>query len=222
MTLEVVKKHPYVIAVSVFVVGLFVILAMRKKTDGSGTALASTDAAVLNAQTAQQIAAQQYGSQLDMAQLSAQVAMSQTDAQLKAVEAQVSGAEQIVATQKQGDVTIAQINADASTEQTRIKSETIKSVSANETNTALAIAQLSADAQARQDAYHEQIASQVVNLAGRDKGRSSTGWAQIISALEGRGPEAIAANQPSSVASSPGAILGGVAKVGSLFSSLFG
>jgi hypothetical protein len=220
-SLEIVKKHP-VATGAIVLVGAALLYFMLKRSSSGGTqagGLQGNDAQLQAIQSAENLTNAQYGSQVEIAQIQGQVASAQTAAQLAAVQAEAQSAENIVTTQTQGATDIATINANATTEQINSTNNARVSIAHDYFNTALEANQANVDAETAIAQHNFDIANQVVTQAGKDKGRSSTGWAQIISALEGRGPEAIAANQPSAVASSPAGILsasGGILK--SIFS----
>jgi len=213
MNIEIVKKHP-VITGLVFVAGAVVLYMLVKHSSASAPSSGTSDAQLQALSTAEGLAAAQYNSQLQIAQISGSVASEQTQAQLAAVRLETDAAQSIVATQTSGAVQQTQIQYDSTTEQERINAEAQKDIAHDYFNTSLAAHQAEIDAATAISNKNFDIANQVVLQAGKDKSRSSTGWAQILSALQGRGPEAIAANQPSQVAGAniAGNIFGGITK----------
>lgn len=208
MNLEIVKKHPVIAGAVLFGGVVILYLLMKHGSSAAATGNAGVSDAQLQAtSTAEGLAAAQYNSQLQMAQISGQVASEQTQAQLAAVKLETDSAQNIVSTQTSGAVQQTQIQADSTTEVAQINADAQTDIAHSYFNTALAATQANINAKS-------QVDMAVITAAARDKSRSSTGYAQIISALEGLGPEAIAANQPAVVSSNNqvGNIISGITK----------
>lgn len=207
MTFEIIKKHPAIVGAVIF--GGAVILYFLMKGGGSAASgnAGQSDAQLQAVSTAEGLAAAQYNSQLQMAEISGQVASEQTQAQLAAVKLETDSAQNIVSTQTAGAVQQTQIQADSTTEVAQINADAQTDIAHHYFDTALAATYANINAKSAID-------TAVIAGANQDKSRSSTGYAQIISALEGRGPEAIAANQPSQVSSNQevGNIVTGITK----------
>lgn len=202
MNLELIKRHPVIAGVVVFAGAVIFYLLVKhsapaKQSDGS-----VSDSQMQSIAAGEAVASAQYGAQLQIAQIQGQVASEQTQASLAAVQAQAAAAQNIVSTQVAGDVQKTQITADAGTQQAQINANAQTEIAHTVVNGQIEEAQSALDAYNAAQQHQFDLATQVITSAGQDKGRSSTGWAQIISALRGQGPEAIAANQPSQVASS--------------------
>lgn len=219
LDLSLVKKHPVAAGVIVFVGGIIVYLLFKH---GSAAPAASGDMSGAAGQLAAVSAAQdatnaQYNAQIQVASIGGQVATAQTNAQLAAVQAETLAAQNIVTTQTQGATNIAKITADSTTQQTQINADAKVQVAQTVINGQLAAVQTQIAAQSAAQQRSFDIANKVITSAGTDKSRSSTGWAQIIAALQGQGPQAIAANQPSNVANSVPNIIGSIGSVISHF-----
>jgi hypothetical protein len=224
-----IKKHPVLTGASVIIGGLLLFALFRSggSSADSGTSNGKSLAEhQLDAATGIQGAQIQAG--LETAQLSANVANNQTLAQLEAVKIATSAQTTQQAADIAGTIALKTIDAETSTQQQVNELKAGLEAKQIESNTALGIVGLQVDAYktavtAEADIAHQQLSNEhdlqsaVIAGASRDKSRSSTGWTQILSALFGRGPEAIAANQPSSVASSPAGILDGIGHVVSGF-----
>lgn len=221
MNFELIKKHP-VAAGAVVLFGAVVLYALMKHgapaSSSSSPDLSGANAQLAYIQSGQAAIDSQTNASVEMAQLSAQVATAQTNAQLAAVQVEAKSAENIVTTQTQGATDIASINADATTQQTQINADAKTAIASTVVNAQLEAAQAQIDAEKSAQQHSFDLASSVITSAGTDKSRSSTGWAQIIAAIEGQGPQAIAANQPSNVANSVPNIIG---TIGSVISKFF-
>jgi hypothetical protein len=210
------KKHPVILGAVVLIGGLFVYLAIKSgKQSAPSSPDISTD--IANAQAAQAITANQYGAQLQIAGISAQVSAYQAQAELAAVQARTAGDVAIATAQASRDLGIATVSADAQTQQTRIVADAKRDIASDYFHTSLEAINSQVDLDREIELHKFEITQNVISQAGKDKSRSSTGWAQIFSALQGRGPEAIAANQPSEVASSPANIISSIGKTISSF-----
>lgn len=114
-------------------------------------------------------------------------------------------------------ISIQRLQSDQAIKTTAIQGQTLTNLAVTQQNTTLGVAQ------AKQNIDLAQIGLQTHiydTLASQKKlGGSSEGVAKIVASIYGQGPAAIAASQPSAVASSPGAILNGVAGIAS---ALFG
>lgn len=201
--LEVVKRHPVLAGAVVFGGAVILYLLIKHGSASASQPNASTsDAQLQSIAGAEAVASAQYGAQLQIAQIQGQVASEQTQASLAAIQTQAQAAENIVSTQTAGAVQQTQITADAGTQAAKINADAQTEIAHTVVNGQIAETQSALDAYNTAQQHQFDLASQVITSAGADKGRSSTGWAQIISALGGQGPAAIAANQPSQVASS--------------------
>lgn len=219
MDFSLVKKHPVAAGVIVLVGGVILYLLFRGNAASASGGDISGGAGQLAAVSAAQDATNaQYNAQIQVAQIGGQVAAAQTAAQLAAVQAQAQTAQNIVTTQTQGATDIAKINADSTTQQTQINADAKVQVAQTVINGQLSAvqSQIAATSAAQQRSFD--IATKVITSASADKSRSSTGWAQILAALEGQGPAAIAANQPSNVANSAPNI---ISSIGSALSNFF-
>lgn len=224
---ELIKKHPLATGAIVIAGGMILYFVMRGNAPAAapvgslGGSLTGADLQLANANAASNLVTAQYGAQIQVAQIGGQVAMAQTNAQLAAVQLETDAAKAIVTTQTQGATDVAAINADATTQQTKIQADAATEIAVTGFNDQLQAAQDSIAAQSAIASKKLDIVNNVITQAGKDKSRSSTGWTQIISAFEGQGPQAIAANQPSEVASSPAGIISGIAKAIPAFASFF-
>lgn len=232
MNFSLVKKHPFVTGAIVIVGGLIVYMIARN----SGGATASADSVDTSGYSSDpRIAAIQAGADVQNGQT--QGALQAASLQASVVNNQTQAAVDVAKLQAERDQNIAEIMAGADVAKTQIAGNTQEfTVETQATayeaavNAATEQTQIVADATVRiQDDRNAVVLAQINNesaviaQAGKDKGRSSTGWAQIISAFQGQGPQAIAANEPAAVASSPGAILSGVAGLGkTILGGLFG
>jgi hypothetical protein len=203
------KKHKVVVGFGVFFT-IVLLYLISKKSSGE---LNSSGESPLDLQY-QKLAAgvnvqqSQIQAQRDQTQIAANVAQSQTAAQLEAVKETLDNAVVMQSQEIAGKYAIANLEAETSTTQLHD-----------------ALSEKSHEADLIAGVYNKRLDNQktledaVIAGASKDKSRSSTGWAQIISALFGEGPQAIAANQPSNVANSAGSILGGI---GGIVKGLFG
>lgn len=227
MNFDLIKKHPLATGAIVIIGAVVVYFAMHGNSSGSapvgslGGSLTGADLQLANANAASNLVTAQYGAQVTTAQIGGQVAIAQTNAQLAAVGLETEAAKAIVTTQTQGATDVASINADATTQQTKIQADAATTIAVTGFNDQLQAAQASIAANSAIASKRLDIVNNVITQAGKDKSRSSTGWTQILSGLNGQGPEAIAANQPSAVASSPAGIISGIAKAIPAFASFF-
>lgn len=235
MNFALVKKHPLATGAVVIVGGIIVYMIVRNLGGGSSANSAdgsvvdtsgySSDPRIAAIQAGAGVQAGQQASALQAMQLQADVVNNQTTAALEAAKLQAERDQNIAEITTGGDVAKAQISSNTT--------EFVAGTQAHAYESAIAAstvqAQINADAAVSINDSRNNIVlaeinnqSKIIDAAGKDKGRSSTGWAQIESSFMGQGPQAIAANQPSAVASSPGAILSGIASVGkSIFTGLF-
>ena len=222
MNLEIVKKHPYVTG-GIAIVGVVILYILIKRGSSSSSATVDSSTGSLQfqqIQAATNLQNAQYGSQVEIAQLAGQVASHQADAQVQAVALETAAAQNIVATQTTGGVDTARINADATTQQTQIQADAATEIAHATLNTQLQIANGAFQEEARHTIYNYNTAATVIQDTAQGH-LSSTGATKLLSALQGRGPEAIAANQPSDVASSPGNILSSLTKAATSIFSFF-
>lgn len=163
-----------------------------------------------------QIAAYQAGAINNTTMANLQANLADTAAKLAVANQSTSAT---LATNLDKDATaisIQRLQSDQAIKTTAIQGQTLSNLAISNSNTVLGVAQ------AKQSIDLAQIGLQTHiydTLASQKKlGGNSEGVAKIVSSIYGQGPAAIAASQPSAVASSPGAIIGGIA---SIASSLF-
>lgn len=195
-----IKKHPYVTA-SVGIVGVIVLYLILKSHSSSASGGTSPDLSSENAltqvQAASSVALAQSGTAANIAELNAQVATTQVNAQLEAVKSSNATALSIVQTQSAEHV---QENADSVGGSVAIANENAtaaEAIAQTQSNTVLGIAATQADVQKTQISSLSDATRFLAN-----KGYNAQKITNIVSALEG--PQAIAANQPSSVSAQQG------------------
>lgn len=219
---EVVKKHPAIVAGSAIAVFLLVYLYERSKSAG-GSAAPSSDlsgganqvqalsaaADLTNAQTNAQVEVAAYKAGVQNNQVAAQLQsdLAKTAAELAATNKQTSAAEAVALAGTAAGVTVAEINAQSAIIQDQIKAGVIEKLSSN----SVQLAKVYTSVPLAQIKEQEQIYGTLA-MSGK-LGGDSTGVAQVVSSVYGRGPEAIAANQPAAVSSSPGTILEGIGRI---------
>lgn len=192
-------------------------------TDLSGGAAVnqnlSAAASLTNAQTNAQIeiAAYQQGTANNAIQ--AQLAASLADTAGKVTVAQAETAAGLVASldKNASVVSVQRLQSEQAIQQTALQGETVIGLAHTVGQTQVQIQQ----AKNAVDLAGIGLQTHIYDtLASQHKlGGNSEGVSKIVSSIFGRGPEAIAATQPSDVASSPGAIIGGI---GSIVKGLFG
>lgn len=203
---EIVKRHPLVIGGGLLAVLVILYLSRRSGSSGmSGTSqqlgALNTAADLANAQTNAQItgAAYQAGVINNQTAAQLQLGLAQTAAELDATNKQTTAAEVVALSGQQAAVTAQSIISAADVQKTAIASSTIEKLA----TTSAQLQRYKINSTIGQQNWMYQL------LASKGKlGGDSTGVAQILSALQGRGPEAIAANQPTSATSAaqPGVI----------------
>lgn len=215
MDVSIVTKHPAATAGVVIGTVVIVYLATRNKTS---QAAALAPAATAVDMTGTSAVASQYNAQIAVAQLGAEVANSQTNAALQAQESNNATA-----------IALAQVTTGATVSEAEINAESQTEIAATNAKAATDIA----DAQANANIQEASIAASTVTANGNNTVNlvknliaghyTGSKIAQIVSASEGQGPQAIAAAQPGEVAGSPAGIISSIAKpITSIFSSLFG
>lgn len=243
--ISLIKKHK-VATVVIVGIGAIVLYLLLKGSSGSSGASSATGLTTTDLQAAQLTAAEnvqqsQIQSTQNIAQINADVQNNQTAASLALGQAQIQASTVQQANQIAGNLSAINLEGTISTQQQVNAEQTQLAETQLGTSAAVDVAGIQAGAYETavnaQTAVESQalsnqaaIDTSVIQQAGKDTGRSSTGWTQIISSLFGQGPAAIAANQPSQVAGSPSAIIsatggaaGGILKgVGGIISSLFG
>lgn len=220
-SISILKRHPYAIGGGALAVFLLVYLYERSR---SGSAPASTSdlsgggnqvqalsaaADLTNAQTNAQVEVAAYQAGVASKQVDAQLqtGLATTAAELQASEAQTTANENVALGSQAAAVTIAELQAEAAIEKTRLESSTVLGLAAD----SVTMEKVAASIPLAQIKEQQTI---FATLAAKGKlGGSSTGVAQVVSAVYGEGPAAIAANQPAAQGSSPGAILGGIGKI---------
>lgn len=227
LDLTIVKKHPVATAGVVAATVVIVYVATRNKAGAASGPGGLTEISAVSQGT--DAAAQAYNAQITTAQIGANVAAVQTQAALEAQKNNNATALDLARITTGATTTQAQIVSDAATQQELIDATASTEIAATNADAAKDIATTVSNAQvatamATASAYTAQtksITDLATSLAAGNK-RSSTGVAQIISAVEGQGPQAIAANQPAAVAGSPSSIISAIAKpVTSLLSKIF-
>jgi hypothetical protein len=226
---SIIKEHPYIAGIIVVIGGIVIYLSMTGSSSSSSSAaapdsgLSGSDLQLANLNAAQNLSAAQYGAQVTTAQIAGQVASQQSSDQVAIVNAEANSALAIVQTQTTGAVQATQITSDATTDQTRINAQAATDIATVTAGDQLQGIQSQVNGQVAIANNNLTFDNSVIAAAGTDKSRSSTGYAQIISSLQGQGPQAIAANQPSQVAGSPSAILKAINPTGvlSAISSFF-
>jgi hypothetical protein len=228
MNLQIVKSHPYVTG-AVGIVGiviLYMILKSRSSASGGANSAAdlSSESSLAAVQQGSSVALAQSSAAQSIADLNANVATNQVNAQLAAVKDTNATALAIVGTQESshvqqnldtvnGTVAVATVNANAA-----------KDIATTEGNTYLGIAGVQADVAKTQIASLSDVAK---TLGTQKQLGSKVG--NVLAVLQG--PQAIAANQPTSVATVNASAAGGPvgilnalnpAKLLSGFAALFG
>lgn len=164
----IVKKHPLVIGGSILVLGGIVFyLIVRRSSSASGTDLSSSSADFLATMAASQAQAAGYNAALQNSQIQAQVASL-------AIEKQAETQQAAIAAQQQTTLGVAQT-----------QSETITTLASTQ-----------AEIEAAKTAAYAQIEKDFIPLIEKKYPGSSTGVVQIIAALQGQGPEALALTNP--------------------------
>lgn len=228
--IEVIKKHPYLVGGSILIIGGIVFYLIVRKS-GSSAAPASDGSAesvqLLQAQTAQQVSAQQYGAQLQMATIAGQVQAYQVQGQVAianakymteaAIQSKHDDTQVALATigaaqygdyldtqkiielgQQQTDLAIAQSRDTAAVDITGIQASTYFGIAQLQQE----LAKYGIDAQRASESdrldYMRDLADAVLRNPefGRKYGGSSTGVTQILAALQGQGPAALASTNP--------------------------
>lgn len=225
----IVKRHPAATVGVVVGTVAIVYLATRNKSGASSPSASGVSSDLVAANSGTSVAAQAYNAQIVTAQLGAQVAVANTNAALTAQKDNNATAIDLARITTGATTTQAQIVSDSNTMQTLINANAGTEIAHTNADAATEIATTVSNAQvatavANASAYTSStraVTELAATLAAGNK-RSSTGVAQIISAVQGQGPQAIAANQPSAVAGSPASIIGAIAKpVTSLLSKIF-
>jgi hypothetical protein len=213
MNFSIVKQHPYASAAVAAIVVIVAVIVARSSGGGgssSGSSVSGSGSnsqlAAVNAATAANNAV--VNAQVETVQLGAMVAARQSDNALAAQRDTNTTALSIVKEQTARDIAAASIVTGGQTDIAHLTTAADVEKTRITANAAVGIAQTNANAAVSISNNQTGIQRQVVASAGLDKGRSSTGWAQIISAFFGQGPQAIAANQPSNVANSASSIIG--------------
>ncbi len=203
MDFSVAKRHPYLIGGSVFVGLIILYLALHKRSTASSPTSAGGGDAVLNGiSNATMLANAQTNAQVEVAQIQGNVATNQIEAQLEAEQSRQDTALAIVGVQANRDLAVEMSKDQASVQMTTINANAATQISADQKNTLLGIANIQSDLATKQiNSIHDiaatlgtqkQLGSKVVNL---------------IAAMQG--PQAIAANQPTSVATVNAGVAGG-------------
>lgn len=209
MNLQIVKSHPYVTG-AVAIAGVVILYMLLHRSSSSGGATSAPDLSSENSLAAIQqgssVALAQSGAAQSIADLNANVATNQVNAQLAAVKDTNATALAIVGTQTSaqvqtnldtvnGTVAVATVNANAA-----------KDIATTEGNTYLGIAATQADVAKTQIASLSDVAK---TLGTQKQLGSKVG--NVLAVLQG--PQAIAANQPTSVATVNASVAGGPAGI---------
>lgn len=198
------KKHPYATgAVIVFSI-LVIYLVMRKGTASSSSTVdtGGGDAVLASVNSAQSLANAQANAQITGATIQGQVATTQINAQLAAAKDSNATALSIVNTQSARDLGIEASKDNASVLIATTGAEAAKQIAATQANTMLGIANISADVAKTQISSINDITTKL----GTQKQLGSK-IVNVIAAMQG--PQAIAANQPTSVATVNAGVAGG-------------
>lgn len=204
MDIAIVKKHPYATgAVIVFSI-LVIYLVMRKGTASSSSTVdtGGGDAVLASVNSAQSLANAQANAQITGATIQGQVATTQINAQLAAAKDSNATALSIVNTQSARDLGIEASKDNASVLIATTGAEAAKQIAATQANTMLGIANISADVAKTQISSINDITTKL----GTQKQLGSK-IVNVIAAMQG--PQAIAANQPTSVATVNAGVAGG-------------
>lgn len=168
-----IKKHPYAVGGTILVIGGIVFYYIAIKGSGSSSAgssagdLAGSTQEFLNAQTAQVIAANQANVPVEIASIQAQ--------------------SNNLAITKQAESYQAYIDAQKTVALGTVQAQTSSAVDLATIESELQQANLSANAAQN---------AELIKLVGQHYPGSSTGVVQIISALQGQGPAALAYTNP--------------------------
>ena len=229
-SIGILKRHP--VAIGGGLVGFFLLVYLYERSKSGSAPASATDlsgggnqvqalsaaADLTNAQTNAQVevAAYQAGVQTNGIAAQLQESLATTAAELEASKAQTASATAVALGAQAAGVTTAEISAEADIAKAQLESKTVLGLSSN----AVQMEKVAASIPLAQIKEQENIYSTLA--ANKKLGGDSTGVAQIVSAVYGRGPEAIAADQPSKTASAagstPGAIIG---SIGSVVKGLF-
>lgn len=224
MDFSIIKKHPYVFGGGLAALFLIIYLKRHHSAAGSSADLSGGANQVQALSAAASLQNAQANAGVEVAQLqagaAAQVALAQTAAQLEATKTTVAAQEAVALSGQQAGITSQQIAAEAEIAKTQIEAATAANISANTNATAVKIAQQANVVPLAQINEQEKFYS---ILASKNKlGGDSTGVTQILSGVYGRGPQAIAANQPTMVSNSAPNIISAVSSGASkLLSGLF-
>ena len=211
---EIVKKHPYAIGGSL--IAVFLLIYLYRKHAASASESSSTPSTVVSSPTD----TAPNNTQIALAGIAAQTSQVQTAASLQASLAQTAAS---VAENKQNNRTAvlqSEIQGQTAIGQTEIQTAGATDVAQIAANGAVAVQNAKNQVQLAQIAEQESFYKTLTKTG--HLGGSSTGVAQVLSAVYGQGPQAIAANEPSAVANSPANIISSVGNVaGKIFSGLF-
>lgn len=203
MDLAIVKRHPYATgAVIVFFI-LVIYLVMKKgSASSSSTDTGGGDAVLATVNSAQSLANAQANAQITGATIQGQVATTQINAQLAAAKDSNATALSIVSVQSARDLGIEASKDNASVMIANSGADAAKQIATTQANAMLGIAGIQADVAKTQIrsindittkfGSQKQLGSKIVN---------------VIAAMQG--PQAIAANQPTSVATVNAGVAGG-------------
>lgn len=219
MDLAIVKRHPYVTGVVALFAVIIIYLIMKRGSSSSSSAAVAPgggDAVLATVNSAQSLADAQTNAQIDTATIQGQVATNQINAELAAQKDTNATALAIVNTQTAGAVQANEDTQNASVQVATVNAQAAKDIVDAQSNTTLGVANLFAGVENNQINTVADVAKSAMA-----KGYNATKVATIVSSVQGLGPQAIAANQPSQVANSPASILKAL-NPASIIGSLFG